>query len=170
MNKSNRANPAGANELSWGGPWPVSPEPSSLPALPGLSAPKVFTFLAFSKVRMKGTLPRKVKALNKLFCECKVHLQLLVMFKYLKYEVTRCCFTTHPPTQACFSSIFPLNCADITFPSSTLQPFPASLLFSDYSFSPFLLSLQLRFLIRHSQTASPAQILPLAPFLFSPVG
>lgn len=86
----------------------------------------IYLFLHLVRKEWKGLCLQKVKALH-LFCKSKVHLQVLVMFKYLKYEVTQCRLTTHL-LRSVSLLILPLNCIDITLYSSTLQPFPAQLL------------------------------------------
>lgn len=92
-----------------------------------ISTKCVYLFLHLVRKEWKGLCLQKVKALNNLFCKSKVHLQVLVMFKYLKYEVTQCRLTTHL-LRSVSLLILPLNCIDITLYSSTLQPFPAQLL------------------------------------------
>lgn len=94
-----------------------------------------------------GLCLRKVKALNDPFAKSKVHLPVLVMFKYLKCEVTHCCFTTHLLRPVSLP-VLPLNCADIAQlrPAAVSCTAPQSLLFSDHFFfllSPFLFFLWL---------------------------
>lgn len=82
-----------------------------------------------------GLRLQKVKALNDPFAKSKVHLPVLVMFKYLKCEVTRCCFTTHLLRPVSLP-VLPLNCADIAQlrPAAVSCPAPQSLRFSDFFF------------------------------------
>lgn len=101
-----------------------------------------------------GLRLQKVKALNDPFAKSKVHLPVLVMFKYLKCEVTRCCFTTHLLRPVSLP-VLPLNCADIAQlrPAAVSCPAPQSLRFSDFFFpllSPFLFFLRLTLGFIHS--------------------
>ena len=120
-----------------------------------ISTKCVYLFLHLVRKEWKGLCLQKVKALNNLCCKSKVHLQVLVMFKYLKYEVTPCCLTTHLLRPVSLPILL-LNCIDITLYGSTLQPFPGQLLSPWYfliiffPLSPVLFFLRLHFFIHGS--------------------